>query len=296
MNSHFSAFPRPGGAAYPHNSNPAQPPSTTIGRGGYGTPSPSSYGAPSYPQRGGGMPGAGAGGGMTSFPQRSPATTFPAQRAPQITTPFSSSFSSSPSTPVDVNNPPLMPIQALSPFRTRWWIKARVLDKSNIRTWNKEGSSGQLFTMTLVDAEGSAIRATVFQEGVNKFNDMMENGKVYIFTKGTVKQANKKFSNLPNDYELSFDQHAEITAVGDDDAIVRSKLSPIAISQLLGKEKNSLVDLCVVVLNVGSTSSIIAKSNNQPMMKRVINVGDHTNHSVDLTLWQQDAETFNIPV
>ena len=37
--------------------------------------------------------------------------------------------------------------------------------------------------------------------------------QVYIFSKGTVKNANKKFSTLANDYELSMDQNTEITEV-----------------------------------------------------------------------------------
>lgn len=52
-------------------------------------------------------------------------------------------------------------------------IKARVANKSGIRTWSNSRGEGKLFSMDLVDVSGE-IRATVFRELVDKYYNMME--------------------------------------------------------------------------------------------------------------------------
>ena len=42
----------------------------------------------------------------------------------------------------------VQPIDSLTPFLgNKWWIRARVTDKSDIRRWNKPQSQGQLFSL-----------------------------------------------------------------------------------------------------------------------------------------------------
>eukprot|EP01008_Symbiontida_sp_HLA12_P003062 NODE_98_length_1323_cov_255.473333_g95_i0.p1 GENE.NODE_98_length_1323_cov_255.473333_g95_i0~~NODE_98_length_1323_cov_255.473333_g95_i0.p1 ORF type:complete len:324 (-),score=48.48 NODE_98_length_1323_cov_255.473333_g95_i0:235-1206(-) len=62
--------------------------------------------------------------------------------------------------PSDANIPPVaelerrsQPIGSLSPFIGAWWIKARVMEKTPIKTWNNPKGSGQLFACTLMDSE-----------------------------------------------------------------------------------------------------------------------------------------------
>eukprot|EP00667_Euglena_gracilis_P012717 EG_transcript_13077 len=145
--------------------------------------------------------------------------------------------------------------------------------------------------MTLVDDQKDAIRATIFQDGVDKYYDLIENEKVYIFSKGSVKNANKKFTTLANDYELSFDQNAEILPAPDDNSIVRQKYTIVPIANLAHKEKNSNVDLCAVVTEVGEPTTIVTKAG-ESLRKRVITIADQSEAQVELTLWQESAENF----
>lgn len=52
-------------------------------------------------------------------------------------------------------------------------IKARVANKSNIRSWSNSKGEGKLFSMDLVDVSGE-IRATVFRDLVDKYYDVIE--------------------------------------------------------------------------------------------------------------------------
>lgn len=55
----------------------------------------------------------------------------------------------------------------------RWVIKARVTNKSAIRTWSNSRGEGKLFSMDLID-ESSEIRCTAFREQCDRFYDMIE--------------------------------------------------------------------------------------------------------------------------
>ncbi len=62
-------------------------------------------------------------------------------------------------------------------FTFRWTIKARVTQKSAIRTWSNSRGEGKLFNMNLLDESGE-IRATAFKDEVDKYYDMIEVNKV----------------------------------------------------------------------------------------------------------------------
>ena len=133
--------------------------------------------------------------------------------------------SSSVTKPQPVNAPPqqqagakagrsVFPIEGLSPYQNNWVIKARVTQKSEIKTWSNQRGEGKLFNVTLMDETGE-IRGTAFNLVVDELYPKLEEGKVYFVSKARVNLAKKKFSNLTNDYELSFERSTEVEEVSD---------------------------------------------------------------------------------
>jgi len=57
------------------------------------------------------------------------------------------------------------------------------------------------------------IRATGFNETVDKLDPILEEGKVYRISKARVNIAKKQFTNLNNEYEIMFDKNTEVEPV-----------------------------------------------------------------------------------
>lgn len=107
----------------------------------------------------------------------------------------------------------IYPIEGLSPYQNNWTIKARVTQKSDIKTWSNQRGEGKLFNVTLMDETGE-IRATGFNAVVDELYEKLEEGKVYYISKARVNLAKKKFSNVQNDYEMSFEKNTVVEEVG----------------------------------------------------------------------------------
>ena len=195
-----------------------------------------------------------------------------------------------------MSDKPVQPIVSLTPFLgNRWWIKARVTDKSDKRSWNKPTSSGQLFSCTLVD-DTAAIRATFFNEAVNQFYDMLAAGQVYYISGGSVKAANRRFNSVNNEYEVSFDKDAQITKCldGDTSSIPQQRFNFVVLGALARREANSMVDVLGVVHEDKGISKFTSKAG-QALTKRSITLAD-TSSKVELTLWNEQAESWNHPL
>ena len=101
---------------------------------------------------------------------------------------------------------PYTPIKALSTFNYDWRIKARCTKKCEVRRWKNQRSEGYLLNIELMDKHGTQIQCTFFKDAVDKFESMIQEGKVYLFSNGTVKIANQRFTSIKNDFCLVFDK------------------------------------------------------------------------------------------
>ncbi|CDI75557.1 hypothetical protein EPH_0022470 [Eimeria praecox] len=154
---------------------------------------------------------------------------------------------------LDSNGPPserFLSISSLNPYVHRWQIKARVVDKSPLQTTK---NNSKFFHVDVTDSAGDLIRAKFWGDAAEKWHGALEKGKVrpisfvrrwiaetvgipvaaahtaavqrfsglqvYCFSRGRVNVANKRFSTLSNNYELSFSTEADIKPAEDDGSI-----------------------------------------------------------------------------
>jgi hypothetical protein len=63
---------------------------------------------------------------------------------------------------------------------------------------------------------GTQIEGTFFNKAADLFDPRILENKVYLFSNGCVKMANKKFTSIKNDFCIVFEKNAQIIEVEDD--------------------------------------------------------------------------------
>jgi len=66
----------------------------------------------------------------------------------------------------------------LNTFARDWIVKARVATKGEKKTTR---NGGQLLKIELVDQYGTQIEGTFFNDSAHKFENLIEENKVYLF-------------------------------------------------------------------------------------------------------------------
>jgi len=184
----------------------------------------------------------------------------------------------------------ILPIGEISSYHTKWTIKARVTGKGNLRTFSKGANSGKVFSVDLLDKEGGEIRASFFNDAVDKFESILQIGKCYVFSRGSVKIANRQYNPCNHRYELTFDRDAIVAQSSDDAEIKAFQFNFTDMRTLQRKTLPAKVDLCGVVTAFKSTMSFTSKDG-KDLVKREITLTDDTATSVDITLWGDRAKT-----
>eukprot|EP00939_MAST-03C_sp_MAST-3C-sp1_P003866 g3866.t1 len=182
-----------------------------------------------------------------------------------------------------------IPISQLNPYRSSWTIKARVTSKGAKKTWNNARGEGVLFSVDLLDSDGGEIRGTFFKEAVDKFYDVLEADQVYTFSGGRIKMANRQYSSLNCDYEITFNQYSEIQQVANDVRIKKMHFAFTKIGDLLRTEAGTMVDIVGVVVNDSGRLSLTTKTGRE-CAKRDLELVDQSMHQVRVTLWNDRAE------
>ncbi|XP_068750637.1 replication protein A 70 kDa DNA-binding subunit-like [Montipora capricornis] len=189
------------------------------------------------------------------------------------------------------NSKPVYPISSLTPYQNRWTIRARVTSKSSIRTWSNSKGDGRVFNVDLVDESGE-IRATGFNDAVDKFYEILEANKVYYISKCSLRTANKQYSSIKNDYEMYINNDTMIELCNDPCDLPTIQYNFVSIGDLANFNGNDMVDILGVVINIDDVTQITTKATNRQISKRDVTLLDRSEKSVRVTLWGDYAEKF----
>jgi len=147
------------------------------------------------------------------------------------------------------------PIKTLNTFTFDWKIKARVTKKHQKRPWKNAKSEGYVFNIELMDSDGTQIVGTFFNDGAEKYDRELVEGKVYLFSGGQVKIANAKYTSVKNDYTIIFDRTTIIEAAEEDSKIKVYGFSFVTIEEINDFEQQKTVDFAGIILSVSAVSS-----------------------------------------
>ncbi|KAL9252202.1 Replication protein A 70 kDa DNA-binding subunit A-like protein [Drosera capensis] len=179
----------------------------------------------------------------------------------------------------------VIPIAALNPYQGRWAIKARVTTKSKMRRYNNAKGDGKVFSFDVLDSDGGEIRVTCFNAVADWFYNIIEVGKVYMISKGSLKPASKNFNHLSNAWEILLESSSSVDLCPDEDiSIPKQQFSFRPISEIESAESNSILDIIGIVISVNPSVPILRK-NGMETQRRIINLKDMSGRSIELTLW-----------
>ncbi|PNS20586.1 hypothetical protein CAC42_313 [Sphaceloma murrayae] len=185
------------------------------------------------------------------------------------------------------------PIEALSPYTHKWTIKARCTHKGPIKEWHNKNGQGKLFSANFLDATGE-IRATGFTDSVDSFYELIQEGSVYyVSSPCRINLAKRQFSNVNNDYELTFERDTVIEKAEDNDGVPQVQYNFTSLADLESVEKDTTIDCIGVLRDVGEVSEIVSKTTSKPFSKRELTLADNTGYAVRLTIWGATAQAFS---
>jgi len=200
----------------------------------------------------------------------------------------------------------VVPIAALNPYESGCTIKAKVVRKNPLRSFSRGGGGAggggggggsSVFSCELADAQGGAIQATFWREAADRVHASLHEGRVYYFSRFSVKPSNRAYSAVRNDYELSFDAArggCEVEEAADQQASAEAvalaqracAADPVPVARLPAHVgRKAPVDVLALVLQVGPVGSVKRKADNAELARRDLVVGDSTGRSVVLTVW-----------
>ena len=81
----------------------------------------------------------------------------------------------------------------------RCGVTVRVVSETGVREFGNAWGPGKMFSMDLMDAEGSLTRATVFNAAVDKLLPLITVAQCYKIYPVQVKVANRKFCEYPHE-------------------------------------------------------------------------------------------------
>ena len=122
-----------------------------------------------------------------------------------------------------------------------------------------------------------------------------EGGVYFISSPCRVQIAKKQFSNLSNDYELTFERDTVVEKAEGDDGVPQVKFAFTPIADLQTVEKDTTIDIIGILKEVGETSQITSKTTSKFYDKRELTLVDDTGYSVRLTIWGKTASSFDTP-
>ncbi|OTF70391.1 hypothetical protein BLA29_001680, partial [Euroglyphus maynei] len=161
-----------------------------------------------------------------------------------------------------------------------------------IRNFNNSRGGGRLFNFDLCDNTGE-IHITCFNEECDRFFDVVDENRYYFVGRGMIKTANKRFSSINNDYEITLTNSSFIKLCEETDIKApKLRYKFIPLEKIIDMSVNTLVDVIGVIRLVDNLKTVMNKKTSLKISKRDIAIVDKSMVQVRLTLWDHKAKNF----
>ncbi|AFZ79330.1 hypothetical protein BEWA_021780 [Theileria equi strain WA] len=182
-----------------------------------------------------------------------------------------------------------IPIKNITTYTSNWTILARIIDKSPLKSIKSDNS---FMSIDIKDKNGDTIRGKFWGVAATKWDDILQKGNVYTFSKGSVNLANKKFNNTPHNYELTFNIDSQIEQaddIGDIDNERNYNFVTLREIKSTARESPFMVDILCFAKSISPISMTSTKFSKE-MKRRTLHIVDDSGYELEITLWGQMAE------
>ncbi|KAH9417485.1 Vacuolar protein sorting-associated protein 53 [Dermatophagoides pteronyssinus] len=190
----------------------------------------------------------------------------------------------------------ITPINVLTPYFNAWTICGLCIHKSQIRCFASNQHAGRLFTFDLCDDSGE-IHIVCFNDECDRFFNLIDEKQMYFVGRGMIKMANKRFTSIHNDYEITLTQSSFVRPVcnnqnQDQIEMPKMRYKFVELSSIVDIPANTMIDVIGVIRLVYDMKTLLSKKTSRQMLKRDIIIIDKSMVQVRLTLWDYNAENF----
>ncbi|QID77887.1 Replication factor A protein 1 [Saccharomyces pastorianus] len=137
-------------------------------------------------------------------------------------------------------------------------------------------------------------RATAFNDFATKFNEILQEGKVYYVSKAKLQPAKPQFTNLTHPYELNLDRDTVIEECFDESNVPKTHFNFIKLDAIQNQEVNSNVDVLGIIQTINPHFELTSRAGKK-FDRRDITIVDDSGFSISVGLWNQQALDFNLP-
>jgi replication factor A1 len=179
-------------------------------------------------------------------------------------------------------------IASLTSGATEFVLRAKVINKGQKREYNQGKNKSNLFDMIIADSTDS-IKCTFFSTACDKFYDVIEQGKVYLFMNGEVRKGGK-FNTCKNPNEIYFSPKSIIEECKGATLEISTKYDYKKVGEMQTLPLNTTVDLLGVISGIEDKVTINLKSGGSKP-KQTFKVRDDSNFEIEVSLWGDFPET-----
>ena len=184
-------------------------------------------------------------------------------------------------------------IANLNMYDRSWTIRGRVVKKGDLKKFKSGNKDGSVFNIVIRD-ETSSIQASFFNETCEKFFDFIQQGKMYAFSDGMIKNAGK-FNMTEHKYEITFGDKCAIREIANDSRIGNEHIKITSIEEASKKKEHDSVDVLGIIDEILPIRDIPLKDGSATQ-KRSIFLIDQSNYRIEISLWGELAVNFDHPL